>query len=1762
MTTTLQQQLSLIASKSTHQLDLRAQKSRHSQSLLFSPHDAAAQSFDTIYQICYEGFEELCALDGRFERFAGNLFAEQSRYEDRSQMTAGENGELDRVIEAFLGLVSGRLLLRPGMKAVEWCVRRFRAHEYNTEALLLTFLPYHSAAQIFPTLLSILPEQLPSTFKWLHPYVAALQCPPRSAVVAAIGANQALFAAFNTHVLAVAKARHHSAALLGFWASVLAQAVNFIVDSSRSGRADVRRQREEDLLLRILPVAQEALGTGVQECYLGACMVLTILATKASLADRVLDAMKEAVAGAWTEETQMEGLTCLAIIAEEKEDVALPRRVVRALEQPHAMPRLMHLGKTQRAGKLVAGLALAVLVRAFKEKDLPSLSMVGDLLNVEVMDERCTLLVLEGLVTRLAEMREKDPTSDACSTLSELLVNFAQDPARADLLQDALRAAHLDARTLQLPPPTISTEDDEPEPMHIDEAEDPVQVSNEEQHARFDAQLGSLPHLPTEATSFMDSAQDAAFEAYIRVFQASLTSTSSTERFLGLPQLHRADSIKRPESLTFVARIWTADASSNPAKVAALSAARTQLASSATAKRLDTQTLIPYLLIALSDPTSSKVRRQAAQLCKAMHASYGDKAGKDCTPSPVGRIYGANSGKLGQLSSEDAYRLLSGAIVPILEDCVVEGAYAMRALTDLLNHGALGAEKEGSGKGTLKKSLRANASLFLAGHAVATPVANVKLALLRLLSRVGKSAMQARSAVLVPYVKEWAAASKQDEGSEMDRAVIESLTHRSHEEVLLLKDLTTSARPELQALAFGRLQHVFSATKTPQTQVELVDFSLERALMGTDLALESLRSLQLTTDVLVHLLENVPSASVLQDGPRSPKRQRTSKNTSTSSPPVDSQKLQAAIRHITLVLELLESSHPERHPQLLKPLFHLLAELRQYKALTGSELVYVQQLILDNLLSCVSTASTSMNIDRSVIRTDLIVDCVRTTTSTRLHNSALLLVSALAAWQPEMVLHSVMPLFTFMGTTTLRQSDDFSAHVTDLAVTRIVPALAESLKRSKGGVLVGAEELLLSFVGAFEHVPLHRRLGLFRLLVATLGEEESLGAVVGMLVERYLDVDGVRVGSFVVELVGEFGAEMGLRAVVRVLEFVFEGLNRGSSKVADVLLGFAVKEGSEVEHSVDVLLEGLVKLLKDDGFRAKLKMELQREDEDDTAERLRAIYATLLEKTMQLGRLVPAAHTDSANALLSPVLGLLPTKDFISSSAQLMQTGSDETRQQVFASLEARVAESGQRDARTFVDVLPNCAIFVRVDQPMRTRHAAVSCIDLIAEKFGKVDRGAVLAAARVVAGEAGLGSREGEMRVICCLCLASMVGVLGDEALEVLPGVVGTTLGYLEESVDAASDFVELQDAGFSLLADIGDHLPWMLSGGLLHRALRIADRTANATGDGGGHLKRFCKLVATRVGALELFSALERTWPEESTTAEHYNHLEMLETGIRYHTKAVVTRNAPTLFAILLKAFGLRLLYSRDEAPDAETAERFASENEQLFEFVNTIALDLVLKLNDATFRPFFMRLVDQVQNTSPGDTLRAISLFSFAATFFEQLKSLVTSYAGLLLEAAAVRLNQDLPAEWKGYVLQTLSASFRHDQDDFWQSPAHFEAINLPLLRQLKAPGFKEQKEVIPTITDLAAATSPEHHKSMNATIMSYMRHEHADVRLAAVQCERSVTERLGLEWLTLLPEMLPFISELQENDDERVEREVLRWVGQIEAVTGESLEGMLA
>jgi U3 small nucleolar RNA-associated protein 10 len=126
MATSLAAQLAQVAANSKATLNVKAQKAAHSKSLIWEPRIAAAQSYHSLYSTCLQGFEELCQLDNRFLHFQSTLFSDESQNQDRTQLTASENEELDRRVDAFLRLVGSRLRLMPAIKSVEWLIRRFK----------------------------------------------------------------------------------------------------------------------------------------------------------------------------------------------------------------------------------------------------------------------------------------------------------------------------------------------------------------------------------------------------------------------------------------------------------------------------------------------------------------------------------------------------------------------------------------------------------------------------------------------------------------------------------------------------------------------------------------------------------------------------------------------------------------------------------------------------------------------------------------------------------------------------------------------------------------------------------------------------------------------------------------------------------------------------------------------------------------------------------------------------------------------------------------------------------------------------------------------------------------------------------------------------------------------------------------------------------------------------------------------------------------------------------------------------------------------------------------------------------------------------------------------------------------------------------------------------------------------------------------------------------------------------------------------------
>lgn len=297
---------------------------------------------------------------------------------------------------------------------------------------------------------------------------------------------------------------------------------------------------------------------------------------------------------------------------------------------------------------------------------------------------------------------------------------------------------------------------------------------------------------------------------------------------------------------------------------------------------------------------------------------------------------------------------------------------------------------------------------------------------------------------------------------------------------------------------------------------------------------------------------------------------------------------------------------------------------------------------------------------------------------------------------------------------------------------------------------------------------------------------------------------------------------------------------------------------------------------------------------------------------------------------------------------------------------------------------------------------------------------------------------------------------------------------------------------------------------------------------------------------------------------------HLDILGLAIDKHSKSSIAKNASTLTTLITKGLDLRRLKHSQGSTDEATLGHIAAIETNLYEKT----LKMIYKLNDASFRPIFVQIVESADAGVPksdktGRALRRYSVYGFLETFFGNLKSIVTNYATYIVDDAIKTLGSASPkagAEQRqlwARVLSTLSRSFEHDQDDFWQAPAHFGAVAPVLMAQfLHASSVDVEADLVPAVVELAAAAdSQAHQKELNSGLLKHLKSEERGVRLAAIKCQQALTDRLGEEWLAMLHEMLPRISELQEDDDEEVERETHRWIVKVEGVLGESLDAML-
>jgi len=823
---------------------------------------------------------------------------------------------------------------------------------------------------IFRTMLDILPQNIPRVLKFLHPYIQHRTNPPRHSIVSTATHNQSFFMGMNTYTLKVSRKKHHHPTLISFWSTVTTEAVAAMLDQSRSGRREAQKQLQEDIILRVIPYLNEGLSLGnVPDLRVGCYMILTVIASKASLDDETLTAMMESTVIGWKSTTHA-GLICLAVLAQQKQTALLPRKVFKALMAIEGLhDDLTILKNRYLVDNLVLGVLLGIVSRVERASDTKSLSTFRSLIEAGLMNESLVAIATRYMLSAAQSFSlQANQDFDLQGSLGDLILRLADSATIGTVVQQVIKGSDVDIEHLETRLQRVIRPIEERNDMLVEDVE-MKDVEERSPNETFGMALSRIPTRTAYEISFLSHSDSYVFPSLAHGFSLASSSSHNIGTFSDLTVLRKSLAMTEPLFVSFFIRIWCGSYSTT-----ARSTAITVISDFLKQERLvaDVQILLPYIVYALADP-SVKVRRATADLVLVLAAEYANflsPAQQGTKPSLLGQdeIYGQGkeAKEVSWLTMTEASKFLQEIIVPSLEECMLDALHILSYLPDSLM-GSTHAKE-------LRTSLRAAIFSCLCSHVVNTPLYSVQCRLLQILNRVTKVGSVSRTKVLLPLLEKSTTQSQKEfqvlcknQGivpEQLVEQIVSVVAPSDRDGVQIVRTIIQSENQSTSPLFYPAvLKHVQNIWPSLKTDIQS---SIAKTLLNIAVdgaggqkggwqqreATETLRHLDLATNVLQSFLEELPTLSNPSgDQPSASKRRRTIHGRVEGSVTSDLKALEQNYRRIAFVLELIEASKPERHPEFLRGLFQLIADLQHSKYSTGRELSYLLVLALKNTLS-------------------------------------------------------------------------------------------------------------------------------------------------------------------------------------------------------------------------------------------------------------------------------------------------------------------------------------------------------------------------------------------------------------------------------------------------------------------------------------------------------------------------------------------------------------------------------------------------------------------------------------------------------------------------------------------------------------------------------------------------------------------------------------------------------------------------------------------
>lgn len=908
-------------------------------------------------------------------------------------------------------------------------------------------------------------------------------------------------------------------------------------------------------------------------------------------------------------------------------------------------------------------------------------------------------------------------------------------------------------------------------------------------------------------------------------------------------------------------------------------------------------------------------------------------------------------------------------------------------------------------------------------------------------------------------------------------------------------------------------------------------------------------------------------------------------------------------RGITLLEFVQRADSVEKEELLLPVLFELLGMALKFEEQSVFE--YTKQLLLSSILRLMTK---SVAIQQAHQHVDLIAQCIRTSQNPQTHHHALLvLVELFKVADLQSALHNIMPIFTFMGCSVLRQDDAYSIQIISKIIETIVPIVNAAEDE------IHACKVLRVFVTSLPDIPEHRRGPLFVKLLQLL--ENHLHLFYLLIFESHVlylsekkDGAGREMSSekldFASNISHEFGPQALLNVCVKLVRFVRAlpiEVEEGQRKKFIQFSGshiFDVNKNSakQLRHYKYSVVQFLTSLLSSSSFVnkvAELDVDGTRAVRDRSYELIVELFmfVQIVSKSVDLHQGKPKGQywrvmLHYLYDALDNVNRILPDDMFIESITKLIEHESTAVRKKALDLLIARLQQKKltEDDRRPFLTLIDPLMRFLKTEREPQTQEREIiqqtvlMSLKLLAKVLAAEDPAIFRPILELTTDL--IRSRDGMVLASAVLCLAELCGTMRTHAIPHLTKFMPAVLNLLRKKCHQKSPdviVVSVVTALQKIVDSVGNFLSLYLEQ-LLFELVKLRARYTD-TEDAKispivQRLKNTMQKLSASVPLRVLLPTVTKTY-DLLISKKLYACVDPLMNVLADSFSSVSAQDLNNSIQDLA-GFFLRVLQFREDESGGKTPEDVSL----IEQSASKALVTLVLKLSEATFRPLFYRLYDWAAR-NPGHKLRNITFYRLSANIADSLKSLFVLFAGHFLKHAASLLASNnsigdesaeltLPLEVNRVelveaILLTLYRVFMYDPRNF-VNEERFQTLAQPVIDQLEnLVGGKEAYEkrsrelIVPCIASFAGAIQDDSlHKQLVYQTLLKTRHVKSYVRIGALNALVEIARKLGEDFMPLLPETVPFLAELLEDEDEETEKLAQDAVRTLEEVLDEPLQ----